>query len=120
MRRFRLGAGQSDSFNVERKGAMSTIQQLVGQGRESVTDSVESRAMMSSARDWGVCIRIYMSAPKNPSSDARSVARVRLATGSEVTAYFADAVPSLAEHSVVWVHRGRVKDSPEVRYIIAG
>jgi len=46
------------------------------------------------------------------------VARVRLTTGSEVTAYIPGVGHNLQEHSVVLVRGGRVKDLPGVRYHI--
>jgi small subunit ribosomal protein S12 len=48
----------------------------------------------------------------------RKVARVRLTTGSEVTAYIPGVGHNLQEHSVVLVRGGRVKDLPGVRYHI--
>jgi small subunit ribosomal protein S12 len=46
------------------------------------------------------------------------VARVRLTTGIEVTAYIPGIGHNLQEHSVVLVRGGRVKDLPGVRYHI--
>ena len=46
------------------------------------------------------------------------VARVRLTTGYEVTAYIPGEGHNLQEHSVVLVRGGRVKDLPGVRYHI--
>jgi small subunit ribosomal protein S12 len=48
----------------------------------------------------------------------RKVARVRLTTGVEVTAYIPGIGHNLQEHSVVLVRGGRVKDLPGVRYHI--
>jgi small subunit ribosomal protein S12 len=48
----------------------------------------------------------------------RKVARVRLTTGIEVTAYIPGIGHNLQEHSVVLVRGGRVKDLPGVRYHI--
>ena len=44
------------------------------------------------------------------------MARVRLTTGVEVTAYIPGIGHNLQEHSVVLVRGGRVKDLPGVRY----
>ena len=46
------------------------------------------------------------------------MARVRLTTGQEVTAYIPGEGHSLQEHSIVLVRGGRVKDCPGVRYHI--
>jgi small subunit ribosomal protein S12 len=48
----------------------------------------------------------------------RKVARVRLASGYEVTSYIPGVGHNLQEHSVVLVRGGRVKDLPGVRYHI--
>jgi small subunit ribosomal protein S12 len=56
--------------------------------------------------------------PKKPNSALRKVARVRLTTGYEVTAYIPGEGHNLQEHSVVLVRGGRVKDLPGVRYHI--
>ena len=56
--------------------------------------------------------------PKKPNSALRKVARVRLTSGFEVTAYIPGIGHNLQEHSVVLVRGGRVKDLPGVRYHI--
>ena len=56
--------------------------------------------------------------PKKPNSALRKVARVRLTSGYEVTAYIPGEGHNLQEHSVVLVRGGRVKDLPGVRYHI--
>jgi small subunit ribosomal protein S12 len=56
--------------------------------------------------------------PKKPNSALRKIARVRLTTGYEVTAYIPGEGHNLQEHSVVLVRGGRVKDLPGVRYHI--
>jgi small subunit ribosomal protein S12 len=56
--------------------------------------------------------------PKKPNSALRKIARVRLTSGQEVTAYIGGEGHNLQEHSVVMVRGGRVKDLPGVRYHI--
>jgi small subunit ribosomal protein S12 len=56
--------------------------------------------------------------PKKPNSALRKIARVRLTTGTEVTAYIPGIGHNLQEHSIVMVRGGRVKDLPGVRYHI--
>jgi small subunit ribosomal protein S12 len=56
--------------------------------------------------------------PKKPNSALRKIARVRLTSGSEVTAYIPGEGHNLQEHSVVLIRGGRVKDLPGVRYRI--
>ncbi|TYH91261.1 hypothetical protein ES332_A13G105300v1 [Gossypium tomentosum] len=56
--------------------------------------------------------------PKKPKSALRKVARVRLTSGFEITAYIPGIGHNSQEHSVVSVRGGRVKDLPGVRYHI--
>lgn len=64
----------------------------------------------------GVCLKVTTMTPKKPNSALRKIARVRLSSGEEVTAYIPGIGHSLQEHSVVLVRGGRVKDLPGVRY----
>ena len=64
----------------------------------------------------GVCFRVTTTSPKKPNSAVRKIARVRVTTGSKLTAYISGRGHNLQEHSVVLVRGGRVKDLPGVRY----
>src|SRR5437773_11982726 len=64
----------------------------------------------------GVCVRVFTSTPKKPSSALRKVARLRLTNGIEVTTYIPGVGHNLQEHSIVLIRGGRVKDLPGVRY----
>jgi small subunit ribosomal protein S12 len=97
---------------------MPTINQLVRKGREKQKKKVNTPALKGSPQKRGVCTRVYTSTPKKPNSALRKVARVRLTTGVEVTAYIPGVGHNLQEHSVVLVRGGRVKDLPGVRYHI--
>lgn len=66
----------------------------------------------------GVCTIVKTMTPKKPNSALRKVARVRLSNKQEVTAYIMGEGHNLAEHSVVLVRGGRVKDLPGVKYHI--
>ena len=61
---------------------------------------------------------MYTVTPKKPNSALRKVARVKLTTGKEVTAYIPGEGHNLQEHSVVLIRGGRVKDLPGVKYHI--
>ena len=97
---------------------MPTINQLVRQGREVEKSKSKSPAMQNSPQRRGVCTRVYTTTPKKPNSALRKVARVRLTSGFEVTAYIPGIGHNLQEHSVVLIRGGRVKDLPGVRYHI--
>ena len=97
---------------------MPTIAQLVRKGRKRVTYKSKSAALNSCPQRRGVCTRVYTTTPKKPNSALRKVARVRLTSGFEVTAYIPGEGHNLQEHSIVFVRGGRVKDLPGVRYHI--
>ncbi len=97
---------------------MPTINQLIKKGRKRVKKKNNTPALKGAPQKRGVCTRVYTSTPKKPNSALRKVARVRLTTGVEVTAYIPGIGHNLQEHSVVLVRGGRVKDLPGVRYHI--
>ena len=97
---------------------MPTIQQLIRSQRLSSEQKTKSPALQSCPQRRGICTRVYTTTPKKPNSALRKVARVRLTTGVEVTAYIPGVGHNLQEHSVVLVRGGRVKDLPGVRYHI--
>ena len=97
---------------------MPTINQLVRKSRRDVLKKEKSPALKSNPFRRGVCTRVYTTTPKKPNSALRKVARVRLTTSVEVTAYIPGEGHNLQEHSMVLVRGGRVKDLPGVRYKI--
>jgi small subunit ribosomal protein S12 len=97
---------------------LPTIQQLVRIGRKPAVKKSKSPALRGSPQRRGVCVRVYTATPKKPNSALRKVARVRLTTGIEVTAYIPGIGHNLQEHSNVLIRGGRVKDMPGVRYHI--
>ncbi len=97
---------------------MPTINQLVRLGRENLAFKSKSPALDANPQKRGVCTRVYTTTPKKPNSALRKVARVRLVSGIEVTAYIPGEGHNLQEHSIVLIRGGRVKDLPGVRYHI--
>jgi small subunit ribosomal protein S12 len=95
-----------------------TIAQLVRKGRQAKTTKVRTAALKGSPFRRGVCTRVFTTTPRKPNSALRKVARVRLTSGAEVTAYIPGVGHNLQEHSIVLVRGGRVKDLPGVRYKI--
>jgi len=110
---------------------MPTINQLVRKGRRSKPKKVKTTALrkffnarerrtkeLPSPQKRGVCILVKTMTPRKPNSALRKVARVRLSNKHEVTAYIPGEGHNLAEHSIVLIRGGRVKDLPGVRYHI--
>jgi small subunit ribosomal protein S12 len=95
---------------------MPTINQLVRKGRKQVKKKSKARALVGCPQRRGVCLQVKTQTPKKPNSALRKVARVRLTSGYEVSAYIGGEGHNLQEHSVVLVRGGRVKDCPGVRY----
>jgi small subunit ribosomal protein S12 len=97
---------------------MPTIQQLVRSERKKREKKTKAPALQTCPQRRGVCTRVYTTTPKKPNSALRKVARVRLTSGFEITAYIPGIGHNLQEHSVVLVRGGRVRDLPGVRYHI--
>ena len=97
---------------------MPTIGQLIRKGRKRANSKSSARALANCPQRRGVCTRVWTMTPKKPNSALRKIARVRLTTGIEVTAYIPGEGHNLQEHSIVLVRGGRVKDLPGVRYHI--
>ena len=95
---------------------MPTIQQLIRNGRKPAAKKSKSPALKGSPQRRGVCVRVYTATPKKPNSALRKVARVRLTSQIEVTAYIPGIGHNLQEHSIVLVRGGTTKDLPGVRY----
>ncbi len=112
---------------------MPTINQLVRKGRHQTRSKSKSPALhrgFNSLKNRpvdheggrpqlrGVCTKVTTMTPKKPNSALRKIARVRLTSGQEVTAYIPGIKHNLQEHSLVLVRGGRVKDLPGVKYHI--
>lgn len=95
---------------------MPTINQLSRSPREKVKRKSKCPALKGNPQARGVCTRVFTQTPKKPNSALRKVARVKLSTGMEVTAYIGGEGHNLQEHSVVLVRGGRVPDLPGVKY----
>lgn len=110
---------------------MPTINQLVRKGRRKISKKIRATALRHSynAKDnimntdsspfkRGVCTVVKTMTPKKPNSALRKIARVKLSNKQEITAYIPGIGHELAEHSIVMVRGGRVKDLPGVKYHI--
>ena len=97
---------------------MPTINQLVRKGRAHKRRRSKSPVLESCPQKRGVCLQVKTQTPKKPNSALRKVARVRLSTGKEITAYIPGEGHNLQEHSIVLIRGGRVRDLPGVRYHI--
>lgn len=110
---------------------MPTINQLIKNKRKKRVKKSKSVALKSNFNSLkrkyvfsnnpfkrGVCTIVRTMTPKKPNSALRKVARVRLSNKMEVTAYIQGIGHNLAEHSIVLVRGGRVKDLPGVKYHI--
>lgn len=97
---------------------MPTINQIYRKPRIKIKTKSKSPALKGKPQVRGVCKKVFTTTPKKPNSAMRKVARVKLTTGIEVTAYIGGEGHNLQEHSVVLVRGGRVPDLPGVQYHI--
>lgn len=110
---------------------MPTISQLIRKPRKRQKKKVKSAALrrffnaskrifksFPSPQKRGVVTVVKTMTPKKPHSALRKIAKVRLSNRQEITAYIPGIGHELAEHNIVLVRGGRVKDLPGVRYHI--
>ncbi len=110
---------------------MPTVNQLIKKGRKKRLKKSRTVALKTSFNSLkrryvdtisplkrGVCTVVRTMTPRKPNSALRKVARVRLSNKMEVTAYIQGIGHNLAEHSIVLVRGGRVKDLSGVKYHI--
>lgn len=110
---------------------MPTINQLVRKGRKRLLKKENTTSMKKwfNAKDRkfseqpapfkrGVVLSVRTMTPRKPNSALRKVARVRFSNKQEVTAYIPGEGHELAEHGIVLVRGGRVKDLAGVKYHI--
>jgi len=110
---------------------MPTISQLTRHGRKKIVKKKRATALrrffnalktkyeeIPSPQKRGVLTVVKTMTHKKPNSALRKVARVKLSNRQEVTAYIPGIGHELAEHAVVLIRGGRVKDLPGVKYHI--
>jgi small subunit ribosomal protein S12 len=110
---------------------MPTVNQLVRHGRKFRSKKIKATALRRNynsierkfdttcnPQKRGVVTLVKTMTPMKPNSALRKVARVRLSNKTAVTAYIQGVGHDLAEHGIVLVRGGRVKDLPGVKYHI--
>lgn len=121
----------TSSFEFPASSYMPTISQLVRKGRKKTRKKVKATALrrffnakersfksLCAPQKRGVVTVVKTMTPRKPNSALRKIARVRLSNKQEVTAYIGGVGHSLAEHGIVMIRGGRVKDLPGVKYHI--
>jgi len=110
---------------------MPTFNQLIKRGRRRPTKKIKAGALRGNFNSLknrtintfnpvkrGVVTMVKTMTPKKPHSALRKVAKVKLSNHSVVTAYIPGIGHNLAEHGIVSIRGGRVRDLPGVRYHI--
>ncbi|MEI8067430.1 MAG: 30S ribosomal protein S12 [Candidatus Shapirobacteria bacterium] len=108
---------------------MPTFNQLIKSGRKTRVLKLKTGALRKNFNSIknrlidtinpvkkGVVISVKTMTPKKPHSALRKIAKVKLSNRNIVTAYIPGIGHNLAEHSIVSVRGGRVRDLPGVRY----
>ncbi|OGH12679.1 MAG: 30S ribosomal protein S12 [Candidatus Levybacteria bacterium RIFCSPHIGHO2_01_FULL_40_10] len=108
---------------------MPTLNQLIRKGRSKKSKKKRATGLRTifnaklrrytevpAPQKRGVVTLVRTMTPKKPNSALRKVARVKLSNREEVTAYIQGVGHNLAEHGIVLVRGGRVKDLPGVKY----
>ncbi len=108
---------------------MPTFNQLIKSGRKKRIGKLKTVALRNSFNTIinrpiktinpikkGVVTVVKTMTPKKPHSALRKIAKIKLSNHSSVTAYIPGIGHNLAEHSIVSIRGGRVRDLPGVRY----
>lgn len=95
-----------------------TFNQLIKKGRTTRAKRVKKPALKGNPLKRGVCVKVTTMTPKKPNSAIRKIARVKLTTGAEITAYIPGIGHNLQEHSMVLIRGGRRPDLPGINYTI--
>lgn len=104
---------------IRKGGRTSRVKRIKASALRRSFNSITNRPVSTTnPQKRGVCTVVKTMTPKKPNSALRKVARVRLSNKMEVTAYIQGEGHNLAEHSIVMVRGGRVKDLPGVKYHI--
>ncbi len=110
---------------------MPTFNQLIKKGRKKRSFKVKAGALRDNfnsiknqtvetcnPQKKGVVTVVKTMTPKKPHSALRKVAKVKLSNRTQVTAYIPGVGHNLAEHGIVSIRGGRVRDLPGIRYRI--
>lgn len=108
---------------------MPTFNQLISKGRKKPAPKVKTGALRDNFNTIknrsvlstnpfkkGVVTVVKTMTPKKPHSALRKVCKVKLSNRTTVTAYIPGIGHNLAEHSIISIRGGRVRDLPGVRY----
>jgi small subunit ribosomal protein S12 len=72
--------------------------------------------LSNSPQKRGLCLKVWTNKPKKPNSAQRSVSRIKLSNGKEVTVYIPGEKHNLQEYSNVLTSGRGAKDLPGVKY----
>jgi small subunit ribosomal protein S12 len=108
---------------------MPTFRQLIKKGRHRRVLKLKTAALRGNFNSIknqtvksynpvkkGVVTVVKTMTPKKPHSALRKVCKVKLSNRTTVTAYIPGIGHNLAEHGIVSIRGGRVRDLPGVRY----
>ena len=96
---------------------MLTINQLCKKKkRVSKTWKSKTPALEKNPQKKGVCVRVFIRAPKKPNSANRKVAKLKLKKKVSIDVYIPGEGHNLQEYSVALMRGGRTPDLPGVKY----
>lgn len=105
------------SNQLIRKGRKRRVLKLKAAALRNNFNSIKNRTVKSfNPFKKGVVTVVKTMTPKKPHSALRKVARIKLSNHTSVTAYIPGIGHNLAEHGIVSIRGGRVRDLPGIRY----
>lgn len=97
---------------------MPTLLQLIRSNRTRPVNKTRTPAFKGSPQRRGHCLKVFIMSPKKPNSALRKVARVRLSSKKNITAYIQGQGHNIQKYSSVIIVGGHHRDCPGVRYHI--
>jgi len=105
------------SNQLVKKGRKRRVLKLKAAALRHNFNSIKNRIVKSfNPFKKGVVTVVKTMTPKKPHSALRKVAKIKLSNHNTVTAYIPGIGHNLAEHGIVSIRGGRVRDLPGIRY----
>ncbi|MBL7078213.1 30S ribosomal protein S12 [Candidatus Shapirobacteria bacterium] len=102
---------------LSKKGRQKAKKQIKGPALRGLYNNLKNKmTKIANPQKRGVVTLVKTMTPVKPHSALRKVARIKLSNRREVTVYIPGIGHNIAEHSVVLVRGGKVRDLPGIRY----
>lgn len=95
---------------------MTKIQLILKKLKKKKIRKNKKKVLDNCPQKKGICIKVFILAPKKPNSASRKVVKVLLSNKKKTCCHIPGIKHSLQRYSTVLIRGGRVKDLPAVKY----